>query len=117
AFANQNPGWVWHNTGYVAPLSQWTHLAVTYNNGVVNTYANGVLVDTFNGSGSIGDVDTPHNNLFIGYRQSSAVDNQYFQGLIDEVSIYRRPLSAAEIQSIYAVGSEGKVSTGPYSRT
>ncbi|HKZ78764.1 MAG TPA: LamG-like jellyroll fold domain-containing protein, partial [Pyrinomonadaceae bacterium] len=38
AFANSNPGWNFINTGYVAPLNQWTHLAVTYDNGTIKTY-------------------------------------------------------------------------------
>lgn len=38
AFANTNPGWSWINTGSVAPLNQWTHVAVVYESGVVNTF-------------------------------------------------------------------------------
>src|SRR5205823_7782708 len=30
AFANSNPGWAFHNTGYVVPLNAWTHVVVTY---------------------------------------------------------------------------------------
>lgn len=37
AFANTSPGYSWINTGYVAPLNQWTHLTITYNSGVVKT--------------------------------------------------------------------------------
>src|SRR5437870_9325166 len=28
-FANTSPGWQFIDTGYVAPLNQWTHIAVT----------------------------------------------------------------------------------------
>ena len=35
AFANTNPGWNWHLTSYVAPLNQWTHVAVVYDGGTV----------------------------------------------------------------------------------
>lgn len=40
------------------------------------------------------------------------VNSWYFSGLIDELSIYDRALSAAEIQSIYNAGSAGKCTTG-----
>ena len=46
AFANTNPGWVFVNTGQIAPLNQWTHIAVVYDGGTVKTYINGVLGDT-----------------------------------------------------------------------
>src|SRR3989449_8244456 len=61
AFANASPGWFWINTGYVAPLNQWTHIAVVYDNGDVSTYANGELVHFFDGFGAIGDVNPTLN--------------------------------------------------------
>jgi len=42
-FANTSPGWNWVNTGSMAPLNQWTHVAVPYDSGVVKTYINGAL--------------------------------------------------------------------------
>ena len=94
AFANANPGWNWINTGVVAPLNQWTHVAVVYENGVVKTYINGLLAHTHNGSGAIGDVDNTRNDFRIGGRQ---LTSHHFQGRIDEVRIYNRALSASEI--------------------
>lgn len=41
------------NTGYVAPLNQWTHLTITYNSGVVKTYINGALTHTYSGAGGL----------------------------------------------------------------
>ena len=38
ALANTTPGWVYINTGLTAPLNQWTHLALSYSNGIVRTY-------------------------------------------------------------------------------
>lgn len=99
AFANTNPGWNWVNTGYVAPLNQWTHVAVTYDNGVVKTYANGRLVHTYNGSGSIVDVDSSQNDFRVGGRQAGP---QNFQGCLDDVRVYGRALSAAEVGALVA---------------
>ncbi len=97
AFANTNPGWNWVNTGYVAPLNQWTHVAVTYNGGVVKTYINGTLTHTYSGSGAIGDVDGSQNDFRVGGRQ---VTSHNFQGRIDEVRVYNRALSAAEVTTL-----------------
>ena len=97
AFANTNPGWNWINTGAVAPLNQWTHVAVVYESGIVKTYINGVLTHTYNGSGAVGDVDNTQNDFRIGGRQ--AVPHP-FQGRIDEVRIYNRAISATEITQL-----------------
>jgi hypothetical protein len=96
-FANSNPGWAFINTGYVAPLNQWTHIAITYDNGSIKTYANGNLVHTYSGSGSIGDQYPTQNDFRIGGRQ---LNPQQFQGRIDEVRVYNRALTANEITTL-----------------
>jgi hypothetical protein len=97
AFANTSPGWNWINTGVVAPLNQWTHVAVVYESGIVKTYINGVLTHTHNGSGAIGDIDNTRNEFWIGGRQ---VLSEHFQGRIDEVRVYNRAISASEITAL-----------------
>ena len=49
AFGNTSPGWNWHDTGYQVTLDEWSHIAVTYDNGTVSTFVNGASVDTYNG--------------------------------------------------------------------
>ena len=97
AFDNIDPDWSWHNTGYFVQAGEWTHLAVTYNNGVVNTYADGVLVDSYNGSGVIGDQYPLMNELQIGGRENAVT--QRFDGSIDEVRIWNTTRSQVEITS------------------
>jgi len=97
AIANTDPGWDWHDTGFDASENSWTHLALTYDHGTVKTYANGVLVDTYFGLGSIGDVSPTANEFWIGARQ---LGNMYFEGLIDEVRIYNRALEGHEIPGL-----------------
>jgi hypothetical protein len=50
----------------------------------------------------------PTGELRIGMRSLPDVAPQPFNGLIDEVSIYNRALSASEIESIFNAGSAGK---------
>jgi hypothetical protein len=105
AFANTRPGWNWINSGFVAPTNQWSHIAVVYSAGIVNTYGNGVLVQTYNGSGAIGASEVGENDFRIGGRQ---IGTQYFQGELDEISVYNSILTSSEIASIYLSGSAGK---------
>ena len=70
----------------------WTHLAATYDGANQRLYVNGVQVSSRAQTGSISTSSSP---LRIG---GSPTLGQYFSGLIDEVRIYNRALSAGEIQ-------------------
>ena len=73
-------------------LNTWTHLAVSYDGATIRLYVNGVEV----GSQALtGPIATSTGALRIG---GNAVWGEYFQGLIDEVRVYNRALSAGEIQ-------------------
>jgi hypothetical protein len=79
------------------PLNIWTHLAVTYgddgNGSMLRLYENGVEV----GSQAVsGDIATSSQALRIG---GNAVWGEYFSGRIDQVRIYNRALTPAEIQN------------------
>ena len=73
------------------PLGAWSHLAATYDGANLRFYVNGVLVTTKATSGSMPNTANP---LQIG---GNAVWGEYFSGLIDEVRVYNRALSASEI--------------------
>jgi hypothetical protein len=103
AFANSIPGWNYIDTGAVTPLNQWTHVAVVYSNGLVNTYLDGILTNTYPGAGLIGSVGPP-NDFRIGGR---SLANQFFQGLIDEVRVYSLALSPFQIKAIFQAGADG----------
>jgi hypothetical protein len=72
-------------------LNTWTHVAATFDGAVLRFYINGTQVSTANISGSI-LVST--GLLRIG---GNTVWGEWFGGLIDEVRVYRRVLTAAEI--------------------
>jgi hypothetical protein len=71
----------------------WTYLAVTYDGAAMRLYVNGVQVASRAQTGAIA---TSTNPLQIG---GDSIYGQYFAGRIDEVRIYNRALSAAQIQS------------------
>jgi hypothetical protein len=108
SFATPNPqhptDWNWINTGYVAPLNVWTLISVTYDNGLVKTYANGVLVHQYQQAGPIGHVAPYQTDFRIGGRQASDTENaqsQYFDGYIDEVQIYNRTLDDNDERALF----------------
>ena len=86
------------------------HVAVTYDktSGVGVLYYNGTAVVSQN-LGSFA-AQTSYN-LQLGTRISDG--NGFYRGLMDEVSLYSRALSAAEIAAIYAAGASGKCPVGP----
>nr|NCS40427.1 hypothetical protein [Microcystis aeruginosa BS13-10] len=97
AFANSSPGWTGISTGYVVKTNEWTHIAISYDNGLIKTYANGLLVHTYDGAGSLGDAHPNEDEFRIGYRQAGF--SQYFKGQIDEVRIWNVTKTQAEIQA------------------
>jgi hypothetical protein len=91
-----NGGNFWVSTHRKLPMNTWQHLAVVYNGTTAIVYINGQSVAS--GSGSLGTaIAAP---LKIG----NAGSCQSFTGLIDEVAIFNRALSASEIRAIYRKG-------------
>ncbi|MEW6127478.1 MAG: HYR domain-containing protein [Acidobacteriota bacterium] len=89
------------NTGVVPALNQWTHIALVYNGATIKVYADGAEVGSTAKTGNLAGSNVPFS---IGGRAGEL----FFNGLIDEVEVFDRALSAAEIQSIYNAGSFGK---------
>ena len=71
--------------------TDWTHLAATFDGATLRLYVNGALT---NSNAVAGQLITTTGALRIG---GNSVWGEYFAGLIDEVRVYDRPLSAAEI--------------------
>jgi hypothetical protein len=75
------------------PLNAWSYLTGTYDGATLRMYVNGTLVASQAYSGGMLAANGP---LQFG---GNSIWGEYFSGLIDEVRIYNRPLSAAEIQT------------------
>ena len=89
----------------------WYHLAATYDGDNLRAYKNGVLV-TANKAPS-GPANPETNSLKIG-RHAAAW--QFFTGTIDEVRVYNRALSAAEVAELNTVvyGGGNGTAEDPY---
>lgn len=79
-----------------ATLTQWNHLAITYGNQQASIFWNGQQIAT----GAVPGTFTPNgtNPFYFGRDQS----NRFFNGLLDDVQVWKRALTAAEIQAIIA---------------
>jgi hypothetical protein len=89
---------------YSVPANQWTHLAFVGTGTSVALYTNGVL------EGSITTNNFPLPRAYIGadyLRNPGATD--FMLGSLDEIQVFRRALSAAEISDIYSAGGAGLV--------
>lgn len=84
-----------HADGGSCLTSQWQHVTGVYNASETKLYLyyNGILGD----SKVLTDINTSNltDGLNVGYTQS------YFDGIIDEVRVYNRALSASDILEIY----------------
>ena len=73
-------------------LNVWRHVALTYDGSTVRMYFGGSLVNSATGAHT-----TNNNPLLFGHWFPGA--GEYFDGLVDEVRLYSRVLTAAEIQT------------------
>jgi DNA-directed RNA polymerase subunit RPC12/RpoP len=83
----------WIPSGYTFPsANRWYHVVMLRSDGVTKFYVNGI--QTANTESSTPLAPT-------AFTIGSATRGRFFDGMIDDVRIYNRALSASEIQAIY----------------
>jgi hypothetical protein len=85
-------------TTATVPTGSWHHVAGTYDGTRVAVYIDGRLAGTAPASGGLSPATA--TNLMVGADPINPVDK--LTGAVDEVRVYRRALSAAEIASVSA---------------
>lgn len=107
---------VWHDATQcdvhsVIPFGTgtWEHVAVTCDGEVAKVYWNGQVQSQQSSAGKtlgnaspfwVGRAFVPHSN--------GIHENAYLEGLVDELAVYNRALTAEEVAAIHAAGSSGK---------
>ena len=93
------------NYGAGTVNGQWRHYALSYDkaSGLGKFYINGVLA----GQASLGSF-TPQTSydLYFGYAQGQ--HTAAFTGMLDEIGLYNRALTQAQLQAVFAAGACGK---------
>jgi hypothetical protein len=81
------------------PVESWEHIAITYDQStsIVVLYVNGINICTRNCSFTINN--TNNGPLYFGY--SPAGPDEFSRGKIDDIGIWNRALTQAEITALY----------------
>jgi len=79
--------------GSALPLGQWSHVAVVFNGTQAQFYVNGTLAATRPVPATI---TARGNQLRIG---ADANTQQFYKGAIDDLRVYKRALTASEVQA------------------
>jgi hypothetical protein len=96
-YISEKKGWNYFDSDVIVSDGTWHIITATHDsNGTIKLYVDGNLekegVATYNSDGR------GYNRIGCGYGSAQAKD--YFHGLIDEIIIYDRPLTAEEIDQL-----------------
>ncbi len=108
-FEDKSFGFTYHNIYAIGEIScgvpitsldQWHNFIVTYDasSHMAKFYFNGEYVISDTNNDPLKDRSTP---MLIGHAYRTQGNNYYFNGLIDEVRVYNRSLSDAEVRSLF----------------
>jgi hypothetical protein len=99
-------GWTAANDEYhIWEKNIWYHLAFTYDGSVLKHYVNGEQIGT--DKTVTGNIIDNNQEVAIGADSPDGGLDIRFDGAIDEVAIWNRTLSSAEIQKLYYNGFRG----------
>jgi hypothetical protein len=106
--------WPTPNVKAVAKMNEWHHYAVTYDGKKIDLFIDGKRMDGYDRSPN-GKIDQDNSPLTIGRDTRPGCDTRNSPCTIDEVMVWSRALSEAEIKeamngSLSSVESNGKLS-------
>lgn len=87
-------------------VNTWYHVVAAFENRTMSLYLNGALIGTL--AAEIPSATPAWSNCGnnIGKDYSSGENRLWFNGIIDDLNIYERGISSAEIQSLYNQSSD-----------
>lgn len=91
--------------GALPVLNTWHHIVLTRTATTLNFYVNGALIDTRSTTGP-NPAYGAGTECVIGARVGTTHD-QYFTGMMDDVRIYNRELTATEVSALYQFDQNG----------
>ena len=94
----------------LVPVGGWHHIAVTYDQTaqIFRVFLDGEVESTLATGGQAVPVNNFPFNIGGFFSSGGGVSEQYFDGIVDEVSVYNTALTTSEIRDIYNRGSLGK---------
>jgi len=100
--------------GMAVSAAEWHHIAGTYNGASLQLYIDGQPAGKpCSYSGTISTASSTNSYIAFGSEDGRAsspdcIGSRYFNGLLDEISIYNRALRPCEIEAIYNAGISAK---------
>ena len=91
--------WLWETTYTQVPVNQWSHLAITFDGYNVRAYFDGQLVSTH--WWAYGAITNHGQDLGIGARGVKTGASSFFDGIIDEPTVYSIALGGNWIKDYY----------------
>ena len=88
-------------TALLPSRNEWHHVAASYDGTLVKLFVDGVLVRAAAANGLVAASGEP---LYVGTSSATAPAGHFFDGLIDDVRLFGRALSDAEIGSLLTAG-------------
>jgi hypothetical protein len=102
----------WNTPAGAIPTNAWQHVCFSYNRSISSDpilYVNGLSIQVTEDQTPTGSIASDaSSNVYIGAWTGPA---EHFDGPIDEVRLYNRILTAAEIKSLYDRGAPDKTNT------
>jgi hypothetical protein len=99
AMLNCEAGWASATTGFfTVPVDIWTHFAVVHQGATLRIYQNGNLEVTAAITG------TPLSATLCSVHVGCESEDQTFGGSLDEIGLWQRALSVAEVSQLYNNG-------------
>ena len=98
-FTNSSNSW-FTNVNSTTTFSDdtWYHIAMTFGSNTVKLYVNGTLEDTETHSSP--NTNASNGNFTIGRHATDPSSYGYLDGLLDDIGIYKRVLTATEISDL-----------------
>lgn len=100
----------------VFPLGTWQHVVCTVESGARKLYRNGLLMATQAFTGTLYSPLPAPMGIGVKLNGAGAAEDStagYWHGLIDDLALWHRTLSAGEISTLYATGVQGQSLDNP----
>jgi len=96
ALANSTGTWAAHDPNVFVSDNKWHYLTITFASGTLKSYVDGIFVDSYaTGVSAVSYNGTSH--FLIG--KDSGAGGEYWNGLVDEVTMWNKVLTAPEISN------------------
>lgn len=83
--------------------NEWVHCVMVHNNGRISIYINGVLMMSERPTPNVPTFDQANlHDLYFGIAEGNGYGIYPYNGSLDDIAIYNRALSDAEVSSLFA---------------